>query len=250
METLKSVIFESRISFVSLLLTEVALCSVRVFTTAPWDKWVLFYVFHCGSFVWICILLIVSLPPTQVDLFHFSIQVPLTRVDPRGLRCSYSAHFNGSVSFYVSQRCSLRWLCLLLGVPLLIPGVDPSGIRCPMLISWLFFCCFTYFTVAHWGSFAIVSDVPLLLTELTLSHSTCSTATHFCGSVLSQVSHILSLGGWFHIIWYVPLMLTGVVLCCPRCPAAAYFCGFVPHRCSTVTCMVALHCPRFPVTLT
>lgn len=158
--------------------------------------------------MWIYIVLVVPLLLTEVALFHFSVPVPLTRVAPRGLKCPSAALCGCSVSFQVSHQCSLWWLCLLPGFPLLIPVVDPCHTRCPMPLLLLALHHSTWFTAAHLGGPAssqlphccslgwlhITQGVSLPLTFVAKHHFMCFTSAHWgVGSVLFHVSHCCSL---------------------------------------------------------
>lgn len=175
------------ILFVSLLLTEVAPCCFRCFTTTPWGKCVSIYVYHFCYLVWICILLIFPLLITEVNLFHFSLSMSLIRVAFHGLKCPSASHCGDSVSFHVSQQCSLRRLFLLLGVPLLISRVTLCPTRYPMILSWLALCHFTCFTITDWGGptssqmshwcllrlYYVIPGFPLQFTIMALHHFRC-----------------------------------------------------------------------------
>lgn len=137
-----------------------------------------------------------------------------TRVTPHGLRCSPVAHCFGSVSFQLPHQCPLRLLYLLLGVPLLISGVDPCLSRCSMLLSLVAFCHFIYFTAAHW-----------------------------CEPRSPQLSYYCSLG-WFSIISCDLLTFTGVSQGHFRCPPSAYW-----GKVLVVKCVSRMHtwvAPCFP----
>lgn len=138
---------------------------------------------------------------------------------------------------------------------------------CSPLISYCKFLRFTPVVLSIWwctlGWLSVISpillqltwvphfilSVPLLLTGVVLHHPRYFGTTHCCGSTLSQVSLICSLGERVNIIPCFPLPLTGMTSCYPKCSTVAHFGGFMLHRCSTYTHRVALCCLRFSLML-
>lgn len=147
--------------------------------------------------LWFCVIPAVSLPLSGFVLCHF--------------KGSTIIYFGGSVSFQVSPKHFLRWLCLFPGVPLEITVVDTFCTRCPLLLFSLALGPFTCFIAAKYGDlvlsqlfnccsqgrFHIIPGVQLPSTFV---------------SVSSYVSHYHSL--WWLLVPGVLLPFTLLVLCC------------------------------------
>lgn len=129
----------------------------------------LFQASHCHLLGWLRIILYVSWQ--LVDLCS---------------RCPTIAHCGGSVSSQVSHCGSLRSLCVVPGVPLLLSGLALCHYRCPTLSHWS--GC-VWFQVSHCslGWFHMFLAVKLLLSFVTLCHVMCPTAIHWSGFALFQV---------------------------------------------------------------
>lgn len=127
---------------VSALLPEVGGHHSRYTNAASWCEFALFTFFLCPSLRWIVF--------------------PLTWVALCGFICSL-----------------FWWLCVILGVPLMLIEIAVPFLRCTTAdfkgeslsyqmshdSSWLAACCSTCCNFAHWGDYAI-SLIPLLLTRV------------------------------------------------------------------------------------
>lgn len=105
------------------------------------------------------------------------------------------------MSFQVSYFCSLGWLRVVPGVPLLLTGVAQHHPMCLTATNW---------------SGSVVRCVLLPLTVVAPYNLRCFTADQLCTLCCPKVFHFRSFG-WLRVLQNVPLPLTDVALCGPRC---------------------------------
>lgn len=208
----------------------------------------------------LCILLGIILLLNAVFLLHLMCSTFATWVASCGHRCPATSHWS------VISDVPLPLIVVALHHYWCPPATDISlwHYTCFNVVYWggssltklchFFFLgwlcvCFRYLIVAHLGWLCFTLDVLQPLTEVTLCHTRCFTATHWvdlhehkCPTVAnwycfltSQISHSHFLE-WPHIVPLVPPLLPWVALYYFRYPTAAHLDGStlpqVSHCCS------------------